>query len=261
MMETMHPISGFTSETSLSGHNGPATPPYTPARHKRRLERSDSPASSIHPAETSSPAKKVIKRTVPDTITVSELTESDLGYLTDLDVVYPDELEELSSLSDVDHYNVSTDEVDSDVDSDIGLTSRLSRLDCSDDHETKDEVEMEKARRERRLSRRHGSRVFKRSHSQSLKSGTAVPEAFSDVDLDAIDDQDFAGGVRRLRRRTKGPGGVKEVFEDVGSSAEQESLAESGEDRRKVVERNRRAEQPDIRVRLEARQGEAMVVE
>ena len=100
MLEALYSTSGFTSEASLSGHRL-HTPPYTPHRAtKRRLERADSPAStvgSIHPADTHSPAKKAAKRSVPDNITVEELAEGDAGYSADIDVVYPEELEENDS--------------------------------------------------------------------------------------------------------------------------------------------------------------------
>lgn len=187
-METLHPIAGFRSEPNLSRHGRLATPPYTPAKPKRRLERSDSPASSIHPAETSSPARKLAKRAATDTITVEELVEGDIGYLTDIDVVYPEELEEVEDALDWDS------EADADAESESGISTNLAKLRCDD------EAEMQKRRRERRLSRRTGSRVFKRSHSQSIKGDTDA------TDSDGINDQDVEVGARRLRRRVRGPG-------------------------------------------------------
>lgn len=220
-MDTSHPRSGFASEASLSSHHGPATPPYTPAKNKRRLERSDSPASSIHPAETSSPAKKLLKRANGDTIRVEELNDSDVGYLTDVELIYPEELEELDADSDYEHHEADAE------DSDSGISGKFSKLHCD---ERKEEAEMTKKRRERRLSRRTGSRIFKRSHSQSVKSESEV------TDTDALDDQDVEASARRLRRKVRGPvEGFKLVFEDIRSSPEPGSLTGSaGEGRREV---------------------------
>lgn len=223
-METLHPRSGFTSEASLSSRNGPATPPYTPAKNKRRLERSDSPASSIHPAETSSPAKKVMKRADATTIQIEELNENDIGYLTDLDVVYPEELEEVELDTDDEHHEADVE------DSDSGISGRFSKLHCDERNE---EAEMTKKRRERRLSKRTNSRIFKRSHSQSVKSGSDV------TDTDAMDDQDVEASARRLRRKVRGHGdGFKLVFEDIRSSPEPSSVTGSaGEGRREIFRR------------------------
>jgi hypothetical protein len=242
-METLRPFPGFASDATRPSYSDRTTPPYTSVRQKRRLERSDSPASSIHPVETSSPAKKLVKRATTDTVIVSELTEADPGYHTDLDVVYPQELEELSSFSDEDEHNISTDDWDSDAEQQIALTTRLGRLDCTDDYEGKDEAEMEQRRQEARLHRRHASRAFKRSHSQSVKSesaGTATLPNLTDVDVDAMDDQDFSGRVRRLRRRTKGPGGLKELFENAGSDVMVGSPGGSASEAGRTVERRRK---------------------
>ena len=106
----------------------PHTPPYTPyAPSKRRFERADSPASakSIQPLETSSPAKKAPTPSSADedNVKVQELVEGDVGYLTDIDVVYPEELEEADSDTEDDP---STSESDDDI------TGTFSRLDCQD---------------------------------------------------------------------------------------------------------------------------------
>ncbi|CAK4031751.1 Hypothetical predicted protein [Lecanosticta acicola] len=206
-METLYSTSGFNSETSLSGR--PHTPPYSPARTKkpakRRLERSDSPASnagSIHPADTDSPAKKAAKRTVPDNITVEELAEGDVGYITDIDVVYPEELEEVSEDGSNDDRNTATDISDSEA---TGLTRKLSRLRCGDDQE----VDFEHLRRRRHLEKRNGTRNFKRSHSQTVKSETEI------ADSDGLDDHDIESTRRRLRRRVRGPREVGVAFEDL----------------------------------------------
>lgn len=216
-METLYSTSGFNSEASLSGH--PHTPPYTPARiTKRRLERSDSPAStvgSIHPAETSSPAKKAAKRAASDNIQVEELAEGDIGYMTDIDVVYPDELEEMStSSSDEDRDATDASENDSSL-----LTRKLSRLRCGDDQE----VNFEQIRRQKHIDKRAGIRNFKRSHSQSVKSETDV------TDVDALADHDLGSTQRRLRRRVRGPREAV-ALEDLLRSSPEASNASAATD-------------------------------
>jgi len=234
MMETLHPTSGFTSEASLSGR--PHTPPYTPARPiKRRLERSDSPASttgSIHPIETKSPAKKPAKRVaIEDNIKVQELAENDVGYHTDVDVVYPEELEEMSSSSSGsdgdDDDSTASDVSDNET---TGLTRRLSRLRCGDDRE----VDFEELRRQKHLEKRNAHKISKRSHSQSVKHDADA------TDTDGLDDHDLKSSQRRLRRRVRGPREI--AFEDllrsspeaggiasaVGDSHAEESAGEGG---------------------------------
>lgn len=232
---TMETLAGSTSEAS-----GPRTPPYTPRRKKynaanasgfaggRRLERSASPASSasIHPAETESPARRTAKRegSAPseadeeeergeEKLKVEELAEGDVGYITDIDIVYPGELEEANS-SDCDSAGSSTSsDLDSDSDSNAAVTRRLSRLRCGDENA---EANFEKDRRLRRLSKRNmGLRLPKRTHSQSVEGDTT-----SDVtDLEAMDDQDRADSQRRLRRRVKGPREAEIAFEDLPRSS------------------------------------------
>lgn len=219
MMETLYSTSGFTSEASLSGR--PHTPPYTPARSaKRRLERSDSPAStigSIHPAEIDpSPAKKAAKRAATDDIKVEELAEGDVGYLTDIDVVYPEELEEISS-GDSDEDGNATDVSENDA---TKLTRKLSRMRCGDDQE----VDFEQRRRQRHIEKRAGNRIFKRTHSQSVKSEGEV------ADSDALDDHDLGSSQRRLRRRVRGPREAGIAFEDLLRSSPEASNASAGTD-------------------------------
>nr|POE75805.1 hypothetical protein CFP56_67824 [Quercus suber] len=202
-METLQPVSAIASQTNLHDP-APHTPPFTPARGKRRLERSDSPASSIHPTETCSPAKKIVKRTVSDHVKVEELKEGDVGYQTDVEVIYPQELEEAESNSDGDDEMSSTDADDPDE----LITRRLSRM-CYDD---RPEADFEKERRRRHLMRRAGDRAsFKRSHSQSLKSD----DMDFTTDLDAMDDHDLTASQRRLRRRVRGPRDAEVVYEEV----------------------------------------------
>ncbi|WPH00385.1 Hypothetical protein R9X50_00321200 [Acrodontium crateriforme] len=194
-MATLHPKPTFLSDGILPNAR-PDTPPYTPHRTKRPLERADSPASSIQPTETSSPSKKAAKRRAVadndnDNIKVEELVEGD-SYFTDIEVIYPDELEEVETESD--SFESYTDDGDEGAET-SGLTRRLSRLRCGDDTE----VDFEKERRERHLHRRTESRLFKRTHSESVKSNSEV------VDAEAMADHDNKRGQRRLRRRVRGP--------------------------------------------------------
>ncbi|KAM0704267.1 hypothetical protein Q7P35_008500 [Cladosporium inversicolor] len=223
-METLLPKLGFASQTSLhAAHYPPATPPYTPAKHKRRLERSDSPASSVHPTETSSPAKKVLKRTPSDNVLVVELPDGEIVSLADTDIVSPSELEEaedyLSEIHSDDHATEPTYESDSvsdsDSDSDSGISSRFARLDCEDQEE---ESEMTQKRLERRLSKRVSIRVFKRPHSQSANGDTGT----TDTD-DAIERSGDAS-IRRLRRRMLSPVGGPIDWEYATSSPEPDSF-------------------------------------
>lgn len=223
-METFLPKLGFASQTSLhAAHKPPATPPYTPAKHKRRLERSDSPASSIHPTETSSPAKKVLKRTPSDNVLVVELPDGEIASLPDTDIVSPSELEEVEDYpSEIhpDHHAVeptyeSDSDPDFDSDSDSGISSRFARLDCEDQEE---ESEMAQKRLERRLSKRVSIRVFKRPHSQSADGDTVA------TDTDDADERNGDVSIRRLRRRVLSPVGGPIDWEYATSSPEPDSF-------------------------------------
>jgi hypothetical protein len=232
-METLHSKLGFASQTSLhAAHYPPATPPYTPAKYKRPFERSDSPASSIHPTETSSPAKKVLKRTASDNVLVVELPDSDIGSFTTTDVVSPSELEEaedcLSEIhSDVVELVEPTYESDSDSDSDSGISTRFSRLGFEEQEE---QEEMAQKRRERRLSKRVSIRVFKRPHSQSANSASGA------TDTDDPNERSGDASARRLRRRVLSPVGGPIDWEDARSSQDPDVLGspkqESNEVRR-----------------------------
>ena len=213
-METLNSASGFNSEASLSS-NFPHTPPYTPHRTKRRFERNESPASarSIQPAETNSPAKKTARNYVKDDVKVEELAEGDAGYITDIDIVYPYELEEVLSDSEDDSGNTDNN------DSDSGIAQHLSRLGCEDSPE----AEFEKKRREKHRRRRMSARVFKRSHSQSVKSDTET------TDPDAMADHDLSASARRLRRRVRGPVDVKVDPDDIARSSGFNGLAPAAE--------------------------------
>ena len=227
-METLHPKLGFASQTSL--HVGqrqrpPATPPYTPAKPKRPFERSDSPASSIYPAETSSPAKKVLKRTASDDFLVMELPDVEIGSLPDTEVVSPSELEEAEDyLSEIHSNDNDVDEpsYELDSDSDSGISSRFAILDCGEQEE---ENEMTQKRLSRRLSKRVSIRVFKRPHSQSADGDAAA------TDTDDAGERNGDASARRLRRRVLSPVGGPIDWEDAMSSPEPDPFPALGSPR------------------------------
>ncbi|OQO11358.1 hypothetical protein B0A48_05614 [Cryoendolithus antarcticus] len=213
MLGTMHPVSGSRSESSLSSKHGPVTPPYTPAKPKRRLDRSDSPALSVHPTETVSPPKKQNKPSTPDEVTVMEINEGETDYDTDASVVYPQELEEVVSRNDANQDSSHSDH-DSDVEHDTtGIAAPFADLSCEN---SKQEInDMEQVRQAKRRSKRADSRVFKRPHSQTIKS---IVPGVSDP-MEAMDDHDTVAGIRRLRRRTKEPEEMKLAVGNWESSA------------------------------------------
>lgn len=184
--------------------NIPHTPPYTPAFSRQRFARAESPASihSIHPTETVSPSKKAGQAPIDDGVKVEELTEADAGYIADLDVVYPEELEE--PVSESEQYMSSSND-----DSDMDISQPFSRLDCMDGAE----AEFEMMRRAKHVRKRADSRVFKRSHSTSVKSEMEM------TDSDAMADQDRSSSARRLRRRTHGQSGVEVVYEEATNAS------------------------------------------
>ncbi|KAF2213670.1 hypothetical protein CERZMDRAFT_96500 [Cercospora zeae-maydis SCOH1-5] len=199
MLDYLHPASGFTSETSLSGV---PTPPYTPARPLRpgkrsRLERSNSPASisgSIYPHETSSPAvKPAKKRLAVDNINVEEIPD-DAGYMGDVDGILPYETESADSSDDDSDHDDNDTATDVSGDEAIGLAQRLSQMDCADERE----AFLQERKRRRQRERKQGNHT-KRTHSLANES-IAEP-----TDIEAFDDHDYEVGKRRLRRRTRGP--------------------------------------------------------
>jgi hypothetical protein len=202
MLDAVYSTSGFTSENSLSGH--PHTPPYTPSRlrtgKRSRIERSDSPVSisgSIHPTETASPASKPTKpakkRIATDSIKVEELTEAEIGYMGDVDVVFP---EDTDSAESSDEHSAGETATAADVSDEeaAGLARKLAQVKCTDDREA-----LLEQRRQRRRERRANTNQAKRSHSQAVKYESDTS------DTDALADHDLQSSSRRLRRRTRGP--------------------------------------------------------
>ena len=225
-MDTLLPKLAFASQPNFhAGHKPPATPPQTPAKFKRPFERSDSPASSIHPTETSSPAKKVLKRTTSDNVLVVELPDVEIGSIPDTEIVSPSELEEVEDDQSDTHFDGDEDveptyELESDSDS--GISDRFAKLGCGDQDE---EFEMTQNRLSRRLSKRSSIRVFKRPHSQSADGDTAA------TDTEDADGRNGDASIRRLRRRVLSPMGEPIDYEDATSSPEPDSFPTLGSPR------------------------------
>jgi hypothetical protein len=233
-MATLHAKSSFTftSQMSLSAHNSPATPPYTPAKYKRPFDTSNSSASSIHPTETSSPAKKVLKRTASDGILVVELPDNHLGSLVSAGAISPAELEEAEEYLSESQSEIDDSEHDSEPESDSGISDRFSKLNCDEQEE---EFEMTQKRRQRRLSKRT-SLYMKRLHSQTTNSDN------EEADTDDRNDRNGDASARRLRRRMLSPVGGPIDWEDAMSSPEPSSASrsfeqEDGQDGRRSTQR------------------------
>lgn len=201
VVETCCPLADFPSENSLSGR--PHTPPYTPSRlevnrsKRTRLDRSHSPASlagSVHPAETTSPANTPAKKRIAtDDIKVEEISEHDVGYMGDVDVIHPYDTESADSNdhdSDAEQ-DTATDMSDTEA---TNLTKRLSGMRFGDARDRVLETKRQRRQRERR-----GIPTSKRTHSTSVRG---EPEA---LDPEAMDDHDLECSKRRLRRRTLPP--------------------------------------------------------
>lgn len=234
-MATLHAKSSFTftSQTSLSTHTSPATPPYTPTKYKRSLEVSNSPASSIHPTETISPAKKALKRTASDGVLVIELRDNDFESVVGADAISPAELEEAEDYLSESQSEVDDSDDDSGPESDSGISDRFSKLNCDEQEE---ELEMIQKRLQRRLSKRTSLRVFKRLHSQTTNSENG------DTDTDDPNDHSGSANARRLRRRMLSPVGKPIDWEEAMSSPEPSSASrsfdmEAGEDGRQSNQR------------------------
>jgi hypothetical protein len=223
-MATLHakPSFTFTSQRNLSAQNSPATPPYTPAKYKRPFDTSNSPASSIHPTETSSPAKKVLKRTASDGVLVVELADNDLGSPVGVSAISPAELEEAEDYLSESQSEVDESEDDSEPESDSGISDRFSKLNCNEQEE---ELEMTQKRLQRRLSKRTSMRMFKRLHSQTTNSDN------EDADTDERNDRSGGASIRSVRRRMLSPvpNGDPIDWEEAMSSPEPSSASRSFE--------------------------------
>jgi len=221
-------VVGILKSNAAGLASRPHTPPRTPRKAMNpSLSRAHSPpsrASSVHPFETTSPVRKVIKVLVEDDIEVIELPNDETSNtISDAELVYPESSEEPSSETEDDENDEDDedddddddqsdaddeDDDDEDEDDDDDVSSQcsdsstseialeLSGLRCSD----KQELRFHETRQQRHREKRRDSRVYKRSHSISAKSESG------NVDPDAMDDHDCPVAQRRLRRRTRGPG-------------------------------------------------------
>ncbi|OJD32642.1 e3 ubiquitin-protein ligase mgrn1-like [Diplodia corticola] len=141
---------------------------------------------------------------------VEEITEDDIGYDSDVEVVRPDGFEEATGAK-----NLAGCTGD-----DAGISESFEELNCDDESVNTDE---ELRRRMERKKRRWSTRPFKRTHSQIVGSDT------DDADLDGLGTYGAGSGARRLRRKLNG--GRRErsslIFEDVGEGDDEEEHASS----------------------------------
>jgi hypothetical protein len=201
-----------------TGHKKPpTTPPSIPTIYKRPFERSVSPASSIHPTEASSPEQETLDRFTSDNLSIIELPDSDVGSLTDAEIVHPAELEEAEdSISETCYEAIETTietTYESDSDSDSGISSRFARLDCLEQEE---DYEMARKRLQRRLSKRATIQVLKRTHSQIADDDTGA----TDTDEDNVDLRSGRATARRLMRRKVSLSGGRTYMSTMMDSTE-----------------------------------------
>lgn len=134
---------------------------------------------------------------------VEEITEDDIGYDSDTEVVRPDGVEEATGQKPA--RNGPED--------DAGISGRFEELNCDDESLNTDE---EQRRRFERRKKRWSVRPFKRTHSQSIGSDT------DDADLDGLGSHEAGSNARRLRRKLNGAPGAGDrsslIFEDLGDS-------------------------------------------
>lgn len=143
----------------------------------------------------------------PD-ITVEELTDRDLGYASEIEVVHPDELEEPDTASETSDTQDQDQDSDDKRDSDAVIVSRLRRLHCQDGSLGLGWGRQQDQHHQQKDS--SSSAGLKRTHSESIGTDT---EAES---LEALDDQDHKSNTRRLRRRVRGPNDSSSfIFEDL----------------------------------------------
>lgn len=132
---------------------------------------------------------------------VEEMTEDDIGYGSDTEVVFPDGVEEATGTKETRDRNGD----------DAGISGKFEEMNCED--ESIGAGEDQRHRFERRKKRWSG-RLFKRTHSQSIGSDT------DDADLDGLGSYEAGSSARRLRRKLNGGPGDRSslIFEDLGDS-------------------------------------------
>ncbi|KAK4992909.1 hypothetical protein LTR50_000815 [Elasticomyces elasticus] len=147
---------------------------------------------------------------------VEELLDDDIGYDSDIEIYYPDELEEMDSDMDERDEPVMQERYDLDA----TIVRQFRGMHCEDN----DSSEQERTEQKReRIRKRWGPGLLKRTHSQSVGSDTDVEDA------EALDAHDVELSARRLRRRVRGPGdGSPLMFEDLPSDMSLDSSAQTG---------------------------------
>lgn len=132
---------------------------------------------------------------------VEEISDNDIGYDDETEVVRPDGFEDAK-----DRQDGSGD--------DAGIARSFGELNCEDENiSTEEEVRRRSARRKKRWS----GRQFKRTYSQSFGSDT------DEADLGSLGSHESGTGTRRLRRRLNGHVGEAGdrsslILEDLGDS-------------------------------------------
>lgn len=176
----------------------PASPPPTPSAAKSNV-----PDIKFHPGRSPTAYRTSRLHSHGSDVVVEELSDDDVGYASDIEVLRPDELEEVESESESSDGQDSEDKRDPHA----AIVRRMSKLHCEDTGLSE--------RRQRQIRKRWGSGLFKRTHSQTLGSD---PE--TDY-VGAMDDQDVT--TRRLRRRVRGPDDRSSlIFEDVNGAGQSE---------------------------------------
>ncbi|KAI9816559.1 MAG: hypothetical protein M1827_001691 [Pycnora praestabilis] len=138
--------------------------------------------------------------------TIEELRDSDISYGSDIEVLHPDQYEDVGSARDkLENFGEDADKVDEQRNN---ILSGLQMLHCDDD-EGPPGPTYEHDRRYRKKKKRWSAGIFKRTHSQSIGSDS------DSNDSEILDAQDIGSSARRMRRRVKGPGDRNSsIFDD-----------------------------------------------
>jgi hypothetical protein len=126
--------------------------------------------------------------------TVEELSENDIGYDTDTEIVRPDQTEDAES---------DKDETDVGATHEKDLIDSLKNLHCDPEAQEKaqefEEAQLSKYRQRKKRWSIGGKK--KRSHAQSVGSDSS-----DNADIELLEDfHQLGASARRLRRRTQGP--------------------------------------------------------
>lgn len=147
------------------------------------------------------------------TLTVEDLTDSDLGYASDVEILRPDELEEFESPSPTETYVPETHQTPRvtpapDDTNDTTIVRRMRRLRCQERLTHASNLAHHPHVPLSPPTSTQTSSARKRRHSETLPAAAATP-----IDTDPAtspeyyqrDDHDLESSVRRLRRRIRGP--------------------------------------------------------